>query len=86
MNAKFKLLKGKYEDIGEQIRSLYETQAEIRDLMEKVCTHDTLHTVEADPFDYGVEEENSRKCEDCFRYFTESEARELEQSRTLSEK
>ena len=69
MNTEYHRLKKEYDEITQTILDLYQKQGEIRDLMEKACTHERLVEVQPDPF----EEETKFKCKDCYCYFTKEE-------------
>ena len=69
MNTEYHQLKKEYDAITETILELYQKQGEIRNLMEKACTHERLVEVESDPF----EDETKFKCKDCYRYFSKEE-------------
>ena len=53
----------------------------MRELMEKHCNHSNLQLVEHDPLEIELEivdeDEVQYKCQDCWRYFSLKEAKEL---------
>jgi hypothetical protein len=84
LSNRFKILKQRYDEIGEQIRKLQKEQIEIRDLMAKECPHENLIRVKPDPFllENDLEDDEVKyKCQDCFEYFTEEEVRRLLRSK-----
>lgn len=77
MNDEYKQLKSEYDQVGREISALHDRQNELRDLMEKVCTHSDLLKIIPDSFlvGMGVEDDELKyKCKDCYRYFSEEEA------------
>jgi hypothetical protein len=71
----------RYDEIGEKIKELYAEQHKMRELMEKHCNHSNLQLVEHDPLEIELgivdEDEVQYKCQDCWRYFSLKEAKEL---------